>query len=367
MKNSTWQMRAHPGAVTIKQIAQRAGCSVTAVSKALNNAKGSAIIGPAMRERVMRVASELGYRPNYHARSLVSKRGHTLGLLIRHGIGDLFWGQLVQGISQAAQELDHDLLIISPADGVGEVDQAIRYLGEHRIDSLIAPGAMYRGPDTLKLEKLNLPIVLAGGDMSSALPTVNIDLRPGVVAAVEHLVALGHKEILWVEADAPTGKPAPKLLVEQDRLAALVETARRMGVKLVLVRLSTSRQTHPDVSDFVAACREAFSAYLAHNRPCSAVVAYNEQIGLGVMAALANAGYDVPVDVSVIGFDNLYAHLMVPAMTVVSQRLPDRGVRAAQLAIEMSLKSKHTESWQGYREWLPATLVLRQSTAAIKA
>ena len=133
--------------MTLKDIAQRAGCSITLVSKTLNNAKGSAGASAKVQGRIVRIARRLGYSVNYHARALQTGRTHTLGFVSRlergRHHGNYYWGQLIQGVECGTRAANHDLLLIGPAGGRSEIERGIECLRERRIDALIVPTAMY--------------------------------------------------------------------------------------------------------------------------------------------------------------------------------------------------------------------------------
>jgi len=346
--------------VTLKSIAARAGCSITLVSKTLNNAKGSAGAGPEAQQRILRIARQLGYRANYHARALQTGRTHTLGFVSRlesgRHHGNHYWGQLIQGVECGTRAANHDLLIIGPAGGRSEIERGIECLREKRIDALIVPTAMY-GDTLSQLEAVEAPIVFVADPLPDSHPGVGVELRPGIRQAFEHLTALGHRRAIWSPVRA-------RGAITDDARHSLVKAAARdAGVTLRTVPVDLDGVADPaSVESFVEACRQQFAEYLRWHTPCSAALAYSERVAMGLYAALADVGLRVPGDVSVVSFDDIYAHATMPPMTVVSIRLDAVGEKAAELALEMALGSKPLKAYRGHVERVSAELVVRRST-----
>ena len=164
--------------VTLKEIARQAGCSITVVSKVLNGARGSAGAGVETRTRILLLAHELGYSPNFHARALQEGRSRTIGLVCRlhdrsHFEND-FWGQLIQGVERGVRAGRHDLLVIGPTEESNELLRGVEHLRQRRIDALVVPADIYR--HELSAVDPHLPIVIAGDATGFLFPNVQVDL-----------------------------------------------------------------------------------------------------------------------------------------------------------------------------------------------
>jgi LacI family transcriptional regulator len=346
--------------VTLKQIADRAGCSVTAVSKALNGARGSASVGPETQSRVLRIAAELGYTPNYLARALQRGRTDTLGLVCQFGEAGLhhndFWAPLIQGIQGRARQAQQDVLIIGADRGHDEVQRGLEQLRQRRFDALIVPALMY-GFHLPDLEAADGPIVYAATTRSGAHPAVGTDEAPGIVAACRHLADLGHRRLLWL----PT--TVGGALLDPARDAAVRAAAASQGLALSVRAVDEDQiADRHGTAGYIAGCRAQLADLAADAGDVTAVMAYSERVALALCAEVNAAGRRVPDDLSVIGFDDLHAHIAQPPLTVVSQRLRAVGERAAELALELAHGSRPAADYAGRVELLPSKLVVRVST-----
>jgi DNA-binding LacI/PurR family transcriptional regulator len=344
--------------VTLKQIAARAGCSVTAVSKTLNGARGTASVGEATRQRVLAIAEELGYRPNYLARALQSGRTHTLGLVVASPrAGSLqheSWSPLLAGVQQCTRGMGHDVLLVGPDNRDDEVERGLRHLAERRIDALL----VHTGADSERVARLaeaEGAIVLAGSTVPGPHPAVGTDLGPGLREVCDCLASLGHRRLVW------TPLTADGELVDAERDAAVMAAAAAVGLDLEVLSVELRTPLDLDNGQLVETAREQFSAALEALADHTAVLAHTERAALGLYAALRDAGRRVPEDMSVVGIDDIHADAATPALCAVSTELQAVGARAAQLAL--ALAGDETDLGEGYVELLPSRLVMRRSIA----
>jgi LacI family transcriptional regulator len=343
---------------TLRQVAESAGCSVTAASKVLNAARGTAGVGAATRRRVERAARRLGYRPNQVAAALRKGRSGAIGLLLGRPGDYGFYGQLIAGINRVAAGQDRSLLIVGAHDTAAAIEEAKRALSESRIDALIVPSSVFRG-EAKELDALDAPIVFYGRPLAGVAnhPRVSVDLRPGIEQAVAHLAALGHRDLLWIHPTRDGRR------VDADRIGALRDAAGRSGLALAELACPTEDGAGAESDAYVRAVRRRLAGHLARRPPATAVMAYNERCAAGACVALWNAGLRVPADVSVIGFDDIYARVATPPLTVVSIVMEAAGEAAARLALAMSRAPDRAGEWKGRHERIPTALVVRDSTA----
>jgi DNA-binding LacI/PurR family transcriptional regulator len=350
---------------TLKDIAERAGCSITVVSKTLNNAKGSAGASQKVQERILRIAGQLGYRANYHARALQTGKTGTLGLVSSLQPGrhhhNYYWNQLIQGIDYRTRAAGHDLLIIGPTGAMNEVQRGIECLHQKRIDALIVPTAMY-AYELPRLEAVDGPLVFVADPLPRTHAGVTMDLRPGVQQACKHLADLGHRKVLWCPLHSRG------TITDDERHTEMKNAAKDASLSLRLFPLDFDAiADKASIEPFVEDCRKQFAQYFRSHSPCPAVVCYSERVAMGLYAALAGMGLRVPQDVSVVSFDDIYAHATMPSMTVVSMSLDKIGEKAAELAMEMVSSGRPLKSYAGRIERVPTSLVIRQSTGAFKS
>ncbi len=337
--------------VTLKQIAEQAGCAVSIVSTVINGAQGNTKAGPELREKVMTIAQNLGYEVNYHAQGLRKQKASAIGLVLpperQETIPNLHT-QMIAGVSGMTRAKGNDLILIGPVAAERELQRGIRYVNQKRVDALIVPGLTYQ-PGFAELEEAGIPAVVAISRVVPNLPRVDIDYPPGIVGAAKHLVDLGHREILWL---------APDISNIVDRGNVLGEALRDRSVELKQCRYPEKGRGEGDGREHAA---QAFAEYLESNPMPTAVVAYNELNAAGIYAYCLEHGIHIPRDLSVIGIDDVFGNLTTPPMTVISLNFYEVGRRAAALAMELDGKAGKNRS-----EFIPTRLVLRQSTGPAK-
>ena len=315
--------------VTIRDIAKKLNISHSTVSRIINH-RESDFISADTRTSVLRVAEEMGSRPNYHARSLHSGRSMAVGLVLDSSSIDPFWQSMFSGVEDGARALGYDLVIIGPAHGQSALERAMTYCSECRVDALVVPGYLSSLVGSEILANFSGPAVIAGTPQTSKFNhiSVDLDLNPGIDAAVEHLAQLGHRNILWFDAHSQVCAGALA------RCGAFRRAAVRLGLNGVEARMGT--EDAKSAEQCVESARRHFPAALEQNPKATAVMCFNEATAFGVYAQLAQLGKAVPQHMSVIGFDDIHAIVASPSMTVVSHMLNEIGRRAVELAIELS-------------------------------
>ncbi len=325
---------------------------------ALSGRTGSARLSSAAIQRVRDSAKALGYRGNYHARTLSSGRSQTIGLAVGSGpvslLSHRFWSPICGGIELAARAKGFDVLLIGGTERFEPLERALHHLEARQLDALIALPALY-GPLPAAVLKSHLPIVIYDdlGSRRTKLPCVRFDDRPGIEEAVAHLAGLGHSDILWI------GSGVPRIESEQRR-EHLAAAAARHGLAIRTVRYELGPHRTDGQITLVADYQRAL-ADRGFPTSASAIMCWNEAIALAVYGILAERGAAVPRDVSIIGFDDLLADLANPALTTISHACQELGMRAVELATDLIEGRDRVLS--GRVETVPARLVVRSSTA----
>jgi DNA-binding LacI/PurR family transcriptional regulator len=329
--------------VTMRQVAQRAGCSVSAVSKVLNHARGSAKVGPALARRVEQAARALGYEANAAARRLSRGRADTVGVisLTRTQPRDWLWMAWVNGVEAALCEAGQGLLLIRPR---ADKPMAVHLESLYRacqVDAVIGYWPAIASEAEM-LWQLEVPLVVLGSREAVGFPSVTEDCEPGLRAAAAHLAGLGHREVLFTElADAAGRLAVPERRECFERHAAASGLATH-GFRLV----RPGRGGRPSM---IEAASEQFGAWLdgGPEAPFTAALAYNDLTAIGMMHALRERGRRVPEDVSVVGYDHLYDHLAIPRLDTIDSNLFEMGRQAAGLAMEVSRDGSRYEGMRG--------------------
>ncbi|RCS21854.1 LacI family transcriptional regulator [Phyllobacterium salinisoli] len=327
---------AKKGRITIHDVAAAAGVSISTASKALNN---TGRVGEETRERVKRVAAEIGFRPNALARGLLSKRSFTIGLLTNDTYGR-FTLPVMSGISEAL--VDHGVSVFlcaiedDPALGQIHVDAML----DKQVDGIIASGKRLDRSLPVDLSDLPVPVVYAYTEGPPGSVTFRSDDAQGARLAVEWLMELGRRRIAHI-----TGPES--FFSVRERAGAYQEVAGDMEpVMYGIWAESWGRE----------AVARIWSR--AGEKP-DAVFCGNDQIARGVIDALRERGTRVPEDVSVVGFDNweIMADQTRPPLTSVDMGLKALGREAGLTVLAMA---EGQPVVTGVRK-LPCRLIVRAS------
>jgi LacI family transcriptional regulator len=296
--------------VTIKDVAREAAVSTATVSRVIN---GHGNCTDATRARILGVAARLRYVPDNAARSMITGRTHTIGVLLPDVYGE-FFSEIIRGIDQAARLRHLHLLVTGVHDSAGDAAQAIRSM-RGRVDGLLIMSP-HADSDFLETNlDPEMPSVLintrvSGGRHSALL----IDNRRSAYAMVKHLLAVGHRRIAFVTGPEGNFDAAERLHGYREALRELAPRAR----ELVL----------PGDFSEESGYRVGKSLAALDTLP-DAVFAANDSMAIGCLFALKEAGLSVPEDVAVAGFDDIpMSRFMSPPLTTVHVPIAELGGRA---------------------------------------
>lgn len=344
--------------VTIRDVAKDSGFSSTTVSIVLNNAPLSRYIPVKTKKRIENSARKLGYRPNIFARSLRSKRTHTVGVMV-FDMTDPYCIPIFRGIESALYEASYLPILTDVHNDRARFERYLEMLLDRRVEALIVlANWLFVNIDVLgDLEKSSIPTVMIGQELENdSISSVTVDNEAGARSAIEHLYALGHRHIAFIRGPKTLGDSAP-------RWKGIRRFAKAHHLELdpqLIVDLPESRDPASSFESGFSLTREL----LARNRPFSAVMAFDDMTAFGTVRALSQAGLRVPEDCSVIGFDDIAASLLyTPALSTVSQPLDEMGKLAVGLVsegINALLEKKPVPA--SHRKLTPR-LVARDSTA----
>lgn len=329
----------------IKDIAERAGVSVATVSRALS---GSSLVTDETRQRINALARELNYRPNVSARNLRTRRSMSVLLVVRD-VGNPFYLEILKGVEATAREAGYAVLMGNTENDPDREVEYFNMLRDGHADGMILMTGKLPPPEPGESADLShLPVVIALEMIEgSGFPHVQIDNVAAAEAAVDHLIALGHRRIAHIAG------PLPEVMAlrRRDGYRAAMEAAGLAVPEGYEVR-----------GDYLLESGEAcVSDLFALPEPPTAIFAANDEMAYGAIHALRRLGRDVPGDVSVVGFDDLYlSKAFYPPLTTVSQPRADIGRTAmSQLLNVLSDGDAAAEP----AIVLPTTLNIRGSTA----
>ena len=326
--------------VTIRDVAQRAGVSAATASRVLS---GNPATSAESRAQVERAVRELDFRPNAQARALRSTRSDTVGLLVSD-VRNPFFADLAHTIEQSLLELGYVTLLGNANENREQQDRYLDTLISRRVDGVIvAP----QGTDSASIDSLlarEVPTVFVDRTIPGVdVPSVTTDSVPGIRAAVQHLVDLGHERVGYVAGpqSVSTGR---------ERLEAWTAAAAELGLS-----------TDPDlvyVGDFQSASGSAaVHALFELDEPPTALLAADSLMAVGAIAMLNRLGMRMGTDVSVVAFDDIeWFSLLDPALTVIAHSVEEMGRIAVQLLHEV-IDGRTPDSVV-----LPSELIVREST-----
>jgi LacI family transcriptional regulator len=322
--------------VTIYDVARAAGVAPSTVSRAFSR---PGRVNAATAELIRQVADELGYRTNPMARALSTARTQMIALAVSD-VANPFYSDIIRGAQSTAAQAGYTMLL-TDAQESDRVERASLERALPVVDGVVLGGSRM-SDSAIRMIAKQKPVVVLNRAVVD-VPCVVPDNAGGTRQAVEHLSQLGHDSVTYVAGPEASWADGMRWRSLQDAAADLQLKVRRIG------------PFTPDVPGGVRAAEELAAA------PPTAVVAYNDQLAIGLIRGLGTRRIKVPDHVSVVGFDNIgAAELITPGLTTV----------AAPLHLEGSTATKHllamiegAQSRTGSPMVLPVRLVERGSTA----
>lgn len=300
------RLRPSSGRVSMAMVASRAGVSGQTVSRVVND---SPRVDPATRERVEQAMAELGYRPHRAARALRTGRSQTIGLVVTT-LATVGNSRMLQATAEAAAERGYALTLVTAGDSVAD---AFERLAEQEVDgAIVLNEASALVPAAERPAGLRLVVVDAPG--AEGLAVVHSDHIGGAATATAHLLSLGHETVHHLAGPADSFAAA-------ERERGWRETLVAAGIEPpAVVRGDWTAEAGFSAGDALAAASAVFCA--------------NDQMALGLLRALAEAGRRVPEDVSVIGFDDVPDSANYrPPLTTIRQDFAALAHRAVELLV----------------------------------
>lgn len=328
--------------VTIREVAHAAGVSVATVSRVLN---ASGPVHAETARRVHEVVRRLRYVPHGGARSLITSRTHTIGVVLPDLYGE-FFSEVLRGLDAAARRHRYHLLVSGTHADADELAALLRAM-RGRVDGLVLMSPDVEAKTIAAHLPDALPVVLLNcATADGAVAAIGVDNHGGACAAVRHLVALGHRRVAHI-AGAARNRDAQE---------------RRRGYRDALAEAGLDVPAGYEVAgDFSEAAGHAAVAHLlALEPPPTAVFAANDAMAVGALSALRAAGLRVPHDVALVGFDDIpLARYMDPPLTSVRVDIGALGARAFE-RLEAALRDAAARGPVA-AERVPAVLVVRGS------
>lgn len=330
---------------TIKQVAALARVSTATVSRVLNN---SAYVEPATRERVEQAMRTLNYRRDMAAVALAKRSGNMLGLLTGN-LADPFFARLARGVEAISRQHGFRLMVCSGSHQSELEQYGLEFLINQGCEAIVAHTTRLSDEQLLRYAS-HMPALIP---INRYLPelahrSVWLDNRAGTRAAVDHLVAQGHRQIGFITCDLPIAD-------RQSRLEGYQQGMSQYHLEIkpgwVISKPFTEEGGERAAEHLLAECPEV-----------TAVLTFNDVMAAGMMAHLRKCGRRLPEDLSIIGFDDiLLARYLYPPLTTLHYPIETMAKRAAELAIA---RLKQQELGPGRHEFSPS-LVIRESVSPL--
>jgi len=346
--------------VTIRDVARESGFSSTTVSIVLNNAPLARYIPSVTKKRIEKAAKKLGYRPNLFARSLRSKRSHTVGVMV-FDMTDPYCTLVLRGIENTLYQASYLPILTDVHNERSRFERYLEMLLDRRVEALIVlANWLFVEIDVLAdLEKSSIPTTMIGRELQTdSVSSVIVDNELGAYCALEHLHSLGHRKIAFIRGPKTLADSAP-------RWKGIRNFAKGAGLEIdpkLVVDLPESRDP---ISSFEAGYKLT-EELIKQKRPFTALVAFDDMTAFGAIRALTKGGIRVPDQCSVIGFDDVAASsLYTPPLTTIRQPMETMGTLAVNIVVDgINAVLEKREVTAVHRKVAPE-LAVRESTRSL--
>ncbi|ADL08508.1 LacI family DNA-binding transcriptional regulator [Thermosediminibacter oceani] len=333
---------------TIEDIARLANVSIATVSRVFNNKPD---VSEKTRERVLKIARELGYEPSMPARSLIKGKTRTVGLIVPD-ISNPYYSEIVRGIEDTCHSLRYNVILCN-ADNKREKEfEYIDILKNRWVDGVIFHCDYFSEEHYEAFSRKKIPVVLAGRATVYDVPYVTIDNFKAAFDAVNYLISLGHERIGIIHGPLDGMK---ETIDSVDRLMGYKKALSEAGLKIYNELIAEG--------DFKAkGGYEAARKILEAGVKPTAIFAVSDIMAIGALNAVFDFGLKCPDDVSVVGFDNIdLSEMTRPPLTTVAQPMYNIGAVAAEILINLI----NGESVERKQIILEHKLVIRSSCKSI--
>jgi LacI family repressor for deo operon, udp, cdd, tsx, nupC, and nupG len=334
-------------AVTIHEVAARAGVAASTVSRALNN---PGRVSTATRERIQRIAEELNYVPSNQARALSSGRTRTVAMIVPDITNPFYFG-LIRGAQQQLTAAGYTQVLLDTEESPEQEAQALTQLRK-TCDGVVLTAPRMTDEQIVAAARLQ-PLVTINRN-AAGVPSVLIDTPAAIGQAVDHLTSLGHRRICYVSGP-------PNSFTNQWRWRALNESIRERrqngGPEVTAVRVG---HFAPSTSSGAAAADAAL------NSGATACIVYNDLLAIGMLHRFAGRKVSVPGDISVVGCDDIFgSDFCNPPLTTMAAPIERAGRTAITMLLGQLNPAGHGNGQ--VRALLPTHLTIRESTGPVRA
>lgn len=330
---------------TVYDVAREANVCIATVSRVFNNRN---LVSEATRSKVMRAAEKLNYTPHLGARSLMSKRTDTIGIILpdMHGA---FFSEFVKGADHAARERGLHLLLSCSHDNAKEMAAALSSM-RGRVDGLVVMSPLISPSALQKFAPKDMAVVIVnGGNQRTNYATVSLDNREGAFKMTEHLIEQGHQRIALISG------PANNQDAKQRKLGYI----RAMEKMLPNSELDIVEGDFSENSGYQAGLE-----ILSRGSNPDAVFASNDAMAIGCLSALQDHGLSVPQDIALAGFDDIpLARYIRPSLSSVGVPIAEVGKKALDVLVSKLREKEESGTGSKVNKFsFSPSLVIRDSS-----
>ncbi|SDD21056.1 MULTISPECIES: LacI family DNA-binding transcriptional regulator [Kordiimonas] len=326
----------------IREVAKKAGVSVATVSRAMQKPD---VVSEKTRKKVEEAARDVGYKPNMMAQVFRSKKTYSILVLVPD-MSNPFFARVISGIQKAARARGYNVVLGNTLGNIKTEQELAQLLLTSQTDGIIQLSARYPLDDRERKSGQALPIVNCCECVDDgSMPTIQLDNKEAAKAIINYLIGLGHRRIGVI-----AGPPQSPLT--RDRMAGYREALESQGLVY-----DESLVVEGDYS--LEAGEKGARLLLSGDQSPTALFCFNDEMAFGAMRGIKHAGYGVPADVSVAGFDDLpFSKYMEPALTSVRQPSEEFGPAAVSQLFKMIDGQEITRR----NQLMPFELAIRAST-----
>ncbi|MCK4296840.1 MAG: LacI family DNA-binding transcriptional regulator [Candidatus Marinimicrobia bacterium] len=304
--------------ITMKDIANKVGVSVVTVSRALNDKPD---ISRETKDFIKKIAQEFNYTPHGLAKSLVTRKTKTIGIIIPNA-KDSFYAEVIDGICNESRERGYGVILCNSNNSADEELKLIRLLREKRVDGMLIYPVQ---EDNRYIEELkNIPVPFAflnrHTDQLKCDYVINDNIH-GAYSAVNELIKRGYKKITYICAK-PTASSG------KERIAGCKKAIRENGLPLNALRVMTCEET-------IESCYNLVKELIVQNKKLSALFVWDDRLAIGAIKAIFEAGLHIPQDVAIVGYDDIeISKYLYPPLTTVRQPTFQIGKTATSILLD---------------------------------
>ncbi|WP_330394982.1 LacI family transcriptional regulator CcpA [Clostridioides difficile] len=335
------------GNITIKDVAKQAGVSISTVSRVINDSKP---VTDEVKQKVLEVIKETGYIPNPLARSLVTKKSQLIGVIVPE-VSDSFVNEVLNGIEEVAKMYDYDILLANTYSDKEQELKSINLLRAKQVEGIVMISWIVEQEHINYIQNCGIPATyISKTARNYDIYTVSTSNEEATFDMTEHLIKKGHEKIAFIMTSKDD------TVLEMERLAGYEKALSNNNIEL---DKSLIKYGGTDYESGYNSMKELLDDGII---PHSAFVT-GDEAAIGAINAICDAGYKVPEDISVAGFNDVkIARMYRPKLTTVYQPLYDMGA----VAIRMVIKLINKELIENKKIELPYRIVDRESVTERK-